>query len=88
MIKLGDEVKDMVSGFQGIAVARYQYLQGCNRIGVQPPVDRDGKLPEMATFDEPQMEVIEKEKVVTGVFEHDVVVGGPEKYMPSDRPGG
>ncbi len=86
MIKLGDEVKDMVSGFQGIAVARYQYIQGCNRICVQPPVDEDGKLPVTENFDEPQLEVVQKEKVVMQFIVPDVA-GGPEKYMPSDRYG-
>lgn len=37
MINLGDEVQDTVTGFQGIAVSRHVYLQGCDRITIQPP---------------------------------------------------
>ena len=86
MVTLGDEVKDKVTGFSGVAVARHMYLQGCNRISVQPPVDKDGKNQESCTFDEPQLIVITPQKVVAG--EGSDSVGGPEKYMPDSRYGG
>ena len=54
-IALGDTVKDSVSGFVGVAVAKTEWLNGCTRWTVQPPVDKEGKLPETATFDEPQL---------------------------------
>ena len=78
---LGDEVKDKISGFRGIAVARYSYLQGCNRIAVQPKIGQDGKLPEAQTFDEPQLiimknDVGKKEKGGRG---------GPMPYVPKSR---
>ena len=59
-IKLGQEVKDNVSGFQGIAVCRCLWLHGCERIVVQPPMPKKPieKLPETACFDEPQLEII------------------------------
>ncbi len=63
MINLGDKVKDGVSGFTGIAIGRTVWLQGCDRVIVQPPVGKDGKLPDCATFDEPQLILI-KAKVV------------------------
>lgn len=75
-ITLGDMVKDTVSGFYGIAVARHTYLNGCARITVQPCIDKDGKLPDAPTFDEPQL-VILPEK---GVEQGDHSTGGPEKY--------
>lgn len=82
MLQLGDEVRDEVTGFQGIATARYSYLNGCNRVFVQPKVDKEKMtLPAGATFDEPQLVVI-KAKFATG----DNSTGGPEKYMPDDRP--
>ena len=37
MINLGDEVKDRVTGFIGIAVSRTNYLNGCDRIDVYEP---------------------------------------------------
>jgi hypothetical protein len=58
MIELGREVEDRVSGFRGIAISRTTYLQGCDRIGVQPEVDSEGKLPDIKDFDEPDMRVV------------------------------
>lgn len=60
MIKLGDKVKDTITGYIGIAVCRNSYLQGCDRIAVQSPVDKDGKLPNWKYFDEPQLKVVKK----------------------------
>lgn len=56
--KLGKLVKDRVSGFEGIATAETRFLQGCNRILVQPKVKEDGILPDTKYFDEPDIVVI------------------------------
>jgi hypothetical protein len=81
MINLGDKVKDKVSGFEGIAVARHSYLNGCDRISIQPVIKEDGTLPEDETFDEPQLEVIEVEYARRANND----IGGPEKYPPKRR---
>jgi hypothetical protein len=80
MIDLGSEVKDSVSGFTGIAVSKHSYLNGCTRITVQPKVDKDGKLPDPQTFDEPQLKVI-SDKKIKGKND----TGGPEKYSDNRR---
>ena len=46
MIKLGSKVKDVVSGFKGVAVGEYNFLHGCTRYCVQPPVNDKGEIPE------------------------------------------
>lgn len=79
-MKLGVKCMDKVSGFIGVAVASHTYLNGCNRITVQPVIDKDGKLPDSQTFDEPQLEEIE-----TVVPEGDRSTGGPEKYSDNRR---
>lgn len=56
-IQLGLEVEDLVSGLKGIAECRCQWLNGCVRIGVQPPIDKDGKLPSASYIDEIQLVV-------------------------------
>lgn len=58
MITLGSKVRDRTSGFEGIAMSRHIYMTGCARIGVQPKVDKDGKLPDSQSFDEPMLEVL------------------------------
>lgn len=67
MIKLGDKVKDSITGFSGIVVARTEWLNGCARITVQPEkTDKDGKVPETHTFDEPQLTVSKEAKYQRG----------------------
>ena len=80
MVNLGDEVRDSVSGFTGIAVASHEYLHGCRRISVQPKADK-GELPEFKTFDEPQLIVTKPKKVPKGSKK----TGGPEKYSPTAK---
>ena len=66
-VHLGDEVKDKVSGFSGVVTSITEYLNGCRRIGIQPPVKADdGKLPDAFLIDEVQLEVIKKEKFSKG----------------------
>jgi len=59
-VKLGQEVMDTVTGFRGIAVTVTEFLQGCRRVEIQPKVDKDGKLRDIGTFDEPQLKVVGK----------------------------
>ena len=82
MIKLGDKVKDNVTGFQGIAIARHSYLNGCDHISVQPPVDKEGKVPEYVTFDEPMLIVVKEKEVKK---EPDKTKGGPSLFPPKKR---
>jgi len=65
MIRLGQKVKDVVSGFTGIATARTEWLNACVRICVQPEIDtKDGKHPDACTFDEEQLKVLEEKPIV------------------------
>ena len=52
MIKLGEKVKDVVSNFVGIAVARTEWLYGCSRIEVVPKVKKNNEKVEGIWFDE------------------------------------
>jgi len=57
MIELGKKVKDKITGFEGIATSKHTYLTGCNQFGVQPPLDKDGKVPDKKYFDEARLTV-------------------------------
>lgn len=58
-ITLGDRVKDRISGFQGIAIARTTWLHNCTRIVVQPEsLTKEHKPSEDMAFDEAQLEVV------------------------------
>ncbi len=59
MIKLGEKVKDKISGFEGIACARSEYLNGCKRILIEPTkLKDDGSTIEGVWFDDQQIELI------------------------------
>jgi len=58
MIKLGDEVRDKLTEFQGIVVAKAQYLYGCQWINVVPKFLHEGQTIENAWFDEDRFEVV------------------------------
>lgn len=66
MINLGDKVKDTVSGFTGIAVCKCSYLQGCDRIAIQAPVNKNGEQISWAYFDEPQLKVVKRKVIKQG----------------------
>lgn len=73
---LGDLVRDTVSGFTGVAVARTEWLNGCWRITVQPKaLDKDGKPAPLETFDNFQLEVVEAKRQPVGNKE----TGGPRQ---------
>ena len=51
-IALGDKVKDRITGYTGIVVARTDWLYGCTRFSVQSSELKDGKPIEAEWFDE------------------------------------
>lgn len=58
-IQLGDIARDKITGFEGVVVSEHKWLHGCRRLGVQPTtLDKDGKVQEAHTFDEPQLELV------------------------------
>ncbi len=56
-IKLGNKVRDIVTGFEGIATAKIEYLNGCIQYCVKPKTT-DGKMPEGEYIDHQQLDVI------------------------------
>lgn len=63
MIKLGSIVKDTITGFTGIAVARCEYLNGCVQYEVQLPVgDEVKEYPKSKWIDGDQLQAIEATK--------------------------
>lgn len=61
-VKLGDEVKDTMSGFKGHAVAWAVTLFGSHRVGIDPGVKKDGTLGELTFFDECRIELVASKK--------------------------
>lgn len=59
VIKLGDRVRDKITGFEGIATARVVYLNGCIQFCVDPGVNKEGEMMKGEYIDVSQLEVIE-----------------------------
>lgn len=51
-VELGEQVKDGLTGFKGMATGRYLYLNGCVRIEVTPKELKAGQPVEAAVFDQ------------------------------------
>lgn len=58
MIEFGSKVQDIVSGITGVVTAKIEYITGCIQYGVQPPADKDGKLPDSYWIDEIRLKVL------------------------------
>ena len=68
MVELGQEVKDVVTGFRGIATAKVEYLNGCLQFCVRPKVDMPKKgeaqkYPEGKYIDVEQLKTVGKSKI-------------------------
>ncbi len=59
-IKLGQKVRDKISGNEGTVVAITHWLNGCVRMCIQPEGTKDGAPFDNFVIDEPQLEVIDK----------------------------
>ncbi len=62
-VHLGDRVRDKITGLQGIAIARTEWLHGCIRITIQPEAMKDGKALDSYVIDEPQCELVARAAV-------------------------
>jgi hypothetical protein len=73
-IKLGDRARDKITGFEGIVIARTDWLYNCVRFVIQPSaLNKDGKPIESESFDEDQLELVVPEAAV----EKQTKTGGP-----------
>jgi hypothetical protein len=80
MIQLGQEVKDTVTGFTGIATAKVEYLNGCVQFCVKPKIAKNKEMPGGCYIDIEQLEV-----VGNGVYVAPKNTGGD---MGNDTPSG
>ena len=55
--RLGDEVKDKLSGLTGVAVSRFYHITGCDRFAIELPAN-EGKPGELVVYDGNRLELI------------------------------
>jgi hypothetical protein len=78
-IELGKKYRDRVTGFEGIATSRHEYLNGCVRISLTSTALKDGKTIEPESFDIQQLEFVNG-----GISVAQRETGGPG-HIPSGR---
>lgn len=82
-IKLGMKVRDVLTGVEGTAIARTEWLHGCERITIQPEGVKDGKAFETHTVDEPQIEIIDATSKETAAPRHGARDDPPRAVDPA-----
>lgn len=50
-VNLGDEVKDDITGLMGVVIAITNWLNGCQRVAIQPREVKDNKPADPYTMD-------------------------------------
>ena len=61
-IKLGDKVKDIHTGFVGVAVAKTEFINGCIQWSVLSKIGKDNKMLEEVGIDSQSLEVVTPKK--------------------------
>ena len=74
--RLGDKVRDVVDGFEGVATSYARHLTGCDRVGVQGPARGDEQKPSFQWIDVMCIEVVEPNFVKATPMPDDVPAAG------------
>ena len=84
MILLGATVRDKSTGFEGVAVSRVEYMNGCTQYGVRPRYTEDmkGEYPKVEYIDQEQLEDVSKEVRETAEKDSEEPPGGLQSARP------
>ena len=87
-VRIGAEVKDVITKAKGIVIGKANFLYGCVRVCVQPPMDKDGKVPDSIWVDEEQLEETTKKIVQPApLHTHEFKVGDLAKDIITGKKG-
>jgi hypothetical protein len=79
---LGKKVKDVITGFTGIAIGYTRWLTGCSTVGIvhekNMEVGKDGETPTTLWFDEDRVDVVGPGHRKRFVKEAAPLTGGPQ----------
>lgn len=64
-LQMGDKVKDTLTKFTGIIIARSEHLTGCNQVYLLPTSDKGNDLKTGEWFDVERIESVEKNVVTS-----------------------
>lgn len=74
---MGAKARDSVTGFEGIITSKTEWLNGCVRVCLTPPVDSEGKLPSSEWFDIEQTQAISEDTPARKLYLTRTATGGP-----------
>ncbi|MEE8114279.1 MAG: hypothetical protein V3T23_07980 [Nitrososphaerales archaeon] len=90
---LGQRVRDIVTGFEGIATVRVEYINGCNQYLVKPRCewkkDEPMKQPEGSYIDDQSLELVDQgicDPPAADINQAPAPTGGPdarEGHLPT-----
>jgi len=78
----GDKVKDIVTGYDGVITGRADYLNGCNRYGVESCKLEENKIVEL-WFDEDRLVLLKAGFIKIEKKEPEKKLGGPVTSSPT-----
>lgn len=84
--RLGETVRDKVTGFKGIVTSAARHLSGCDTYGVVPTALKDGAPQDTRWFDEPRLE--SKGGSVLSIDERPVRTGADNRVPTATRSAG
>lgn len=88
-IRLGDTVKDMVTGLQGVVIGRTRWLTACDTLIISPGLDKDGKKLDSEVIDITVAKLVKgKKRIVPEPAEAIAPPSVPPKKPPSGPSGG
>ena len=85
-VYLGDEVKDSISGFKGLATGRIEYLTGCVQILVAAKNQKVGEKPTECWLDEQRLVVTNAGAYGLPKKEIKKAPAGPQNVPPARHP--
>ncbi len=87
MIKLGQSVKDKLTGFTGIVEGITDYLNGCRQALIRPKFKvKDDAYPTAAWIDVEQLSVVKGSKILKlNARKEELPSGGVRRTPPSRR---
>ena len=88
-VKLGNRYRDTVSGFEGIATAKYEFLNKCIRVELTAPLSeeqlKESKKPSTYVIDIDQAESVRSNGAASASRAKSVPSGGPPITDAVDR---
>lgn len=82
---LGCYVRDTITGFEGIATGRAEYMFGCAQLVITPDrLGPDGKIIPGEWFDEQRVVIVEERAIAVSATST-ATSGGPQRDAPAIR---